>query len=355
MPGRVQPRVRLYHSVRTAHLERAAELAPAVILFGGRRYDFAPELARGLDLVPARGPRAAAWLFRHRVQTLEVNEPLMLPAARSTALALAGLAVGQLLGRPRTRVVSYAIENRDPTGAPPSTSLRRRLGHRLDLRLAYLVNRRVDRIAFGTAAAAALYASRMPGRPGRAETTIWALPRPATEPVAKHPDQVLFLGAFTERKGFDLVLDAWPLVRRTRPTARLLLIGQGPLQGAAERLAADDDQVELLVDPPRAEIRQQLARAQVLVLPSQPTAGWREQVGLPIVEGLAYGATVVTTSETGLAGWLAEHDHRVLPPQAGPTTLAEAVVDALQEPVRAVQDSLPGQDGRLAADSWMFA
>jgi glycosyltransferase involved in cell wall biosynthesis len=343
-------------------LERAAELPPTTILFGAKRYDFDEHLAEGLHLVPARSWRSAWWLMRHPVQTLEINEPLMLPAVQSTALALAGLAVARIVGRPRTRVVSYAIENLDPSvatarvsEAPRLLGMLNRLERRLKLLLAKYIWRRVDRVAFGTSAAQQLYARRLPNRTGQAQALIWALPAPVTGPVDKQPCQVLFLGAFTDRKGFSLLVRAWPLVRTELPEARLLQIGKGHLLHQAERLAANDSSVRLLVDPPRAEIRAQLARSQVVVLASQRQRAWREQVGLPIVEGLSYGCTVVTTEETGLASWLAVHGHRVLPARTEEADLARAIVDALRQPVVGVRESLPAKDGRLRADEWMFA
>lgn len=355
MSGRVRPRVRVYHQVRTAHLERAAQLPPAAILFGNKRYDFAEELARDLELVPAPGWQSTWWLVRHPAQVVEINEPLMLPAARSTALALLGLGFSRLLGRPRARVVSYAIENRDPTPRPAQAGIRRRLAHRLDLAIAHWIWRRLDRIAYGTQAAQDLYAARLPQAQRPEQTLVWALPAPVAGPVAKEVGQVLFLGAFTDRKGFSLLTRAWPLVRDAVPDATLQLIGKGRLQDLAEELANDDPRVRLLVDPPRQVIKDELARSQVLVLPSQPTSAWREQVGLPIVEGLSYGCTIVTTTETGLAGWLTEHQHRVLPADANEAQLAAAITDALRSPVADVRDPLPAQDGRLTADAWMFA
>jgi glycosyltransferase involved in cell wall biosynthesis len=96
-------------------------------------------------------------------------------------------------------------------------------------------------------------------------------------------------------------------------------------------------------------------------LASQPTAGWREQVGLPIVEGLAHGCRVVTTDQTGLAGWLREHadrGHRVVPAGGSGADLAAAVLAALTTPTGdgpgSVLADLPVRDGRLAADDWLF-
>ena len=72
------------------------------------------------------------------------------------------------------------------------------------------------------------------------------------------------------------------------------------------------------------------------------------------MEGLSYGCTIVTTTETGLAGWLTEHQHRVLPADADEAQLAAAITDALRRPVTE-HDPLPAQDGRLTTSAWMFA
>ena len=99
-----------------------------------------------------------------------------------------------------------------------------------------------------------------------------------------------------------------------------------------------------------------MRRSSALALPSQPTPIWREQVGLPIVEGLAHGCTIVTTTESGLAAWLAAHGHSVIAPGSGAKPLADALVAALQSErgPEAVTADLPAIDGRLAADAWMF-
>ena len=109
---------RLYESVRSAHLERARELEPAAILYRQRRYDFDESAAEGLELIRA-SPVTAAWLLvRSKVRVLEINEPLQSSSAPATALALAALGIARVVGRPRTTVVCYAIENADPRTFP---------------------------------------------------------------------------------------------------------------------------------------------------------------------------------------------------------------------------------------------
>lgn len=346
----VRPRVRLYQTVRTAHLERAAALPPATIVFRDRRADFDPTLAEGLDLLRAGAVRAA-WAIRG-ARELEVNEPLMRSALPRTAVVLALLAA---LGR-RPVVGTYAIENLDPFAAPLPPGLRglRARWHRArDRALAAYVARRVDRVVFGTDAARDLYAGRF--RPG-VGVLIPALPAPCG---CGDPDpasgSVLFVGAFSPRKGLAELVAAWPHVAAEHPGAHLTLVGAGPLLPLAQEAARRED-VTLVVDPPRAEVHRRQRTARVAVLLSQPRPRWREQVGLPIVEGLAHGCTVVATSETGLAEWLAGHGHVVVAPDAGPEAAGAAIVAALRDgrSPEQVRADLPDLDGRLAAEDVLF-
>ncbi|MFD4422843.1 glycosyltransferase family 4 protein [Agromyces sp. NPDC058484] len=350
-------RARVYQTLRTAHLERAHEFAPAAILFTSRRYDFDERLLAGLEVVQAGRWRSAGILVRSRVRELEVNEPLMLSGARGAALAVSAVRLKAAITGRRALVVCYAIGNEDPRRLPPSRSLRQRLSHRADVALGRAVWRRLDRVAYGSDAARAVYASLMPPRDDLESRVIPALPNPC--PCAAgvvRPQRVVFLGAFAERKGFPILLAAWSAVRAELPDATLVLLGTGPLTGLAEAAAAEDPRIELIVDPTREEIHRELAAASVLALPSQPAVGWREQIGLPIVEGLAHGCTVITSTETGLADWLAEAGHGVLQVPTSAGALASALAGALRRPIApaSVLTSLPEVDGRLAADSWLF-
>ena len=121
--------------------------------------------------------------------------------------------------------------------------------------------------------------------------------------------------------------------------------------------AARDASILLEIDPPRVRIHEAMATSSVLTLPSQPSATWREQVGLPIVEALSHGCTIVTTRETGLADWLESGGHSVYRDAGSAQALASAILRALDAPVDRtdVLAALPERDGRLAADDWLFA
>lgn len=354
------PRVRLYATVRSAHLERARVLAPATILYRERRYDFDPALTSGLDLLRAGPARLVAVLAVSGVRELEVNEPLMVSSARRTLAAVAVVRLSGLLRRRPVRVVTYAIANDDPFRPAPAPGPAGRARRHLDRLLVRLVARSVDRVAFGTEAAAELYDRLVPQLAARAEAVVLpglpaACPCPPAE-VDADPGAVLFVGALEERKGVPLLMRAWPDVVAARPDATLTLVGTGPLLAEVRAFVESRPETRLVVDPPREEVHRRLRAASVLVLLSQRTARWREQVGLPIVEGLAHGCSVVASDETGLAGWLAAHGHAVVPAAADAAEVAAAIVAVLdgRRPREDVLADLPVRDGRLEADAWLF-
>jgi glycosyltransferase involved in cell wall biosynthesis len=352
---------RVYKTLRTAHLERALELAPADILYQENRYDFDEDLAE--QVRPEQvGDLRCAWLVARRgYEVVEINEPAAIDCVRRSAAVLGALLLSDLVRRRRTRVVTYAIGNLDPHALPKPPTWWPRLGRYLDLILARWVWRRVDRVVFGTETARQLYGTAfgIAERRGLRWTTIEALPAVCECLIdcTKTPGRLLFLGDLSPRKGFDSVLAAWAKVRARVPDAVLTVVGRGALLDEARAAARTDDRVRVIADPPRDVVHAELRRASVVLLPSRRQGTWREQVGLPIVEGLAHGCTVVTTDETGIADWLRRNGHGVIPAGSVGELLARIVAEAVNRPLdpRAVRASLPRQDSRLEADAWLFA
>lgn len=356
--GLTARRVKLYHQARTVHLERALDARDVTILYAVQRYDFDLDLARRADVRQLGDGPAALLVARSRPEVLEVTEPAYLPGVRRAALAVAALrATTTLRRRPGPLVVTYAIANSDPRREWVPRGPRQRLSRSVSIALSRWLYARCDRVAFGTSAAEEVY--RQLYRPPRRQerVVIPALPAPCgcdDRPV-RRAGSLLFVGAFVERKGFPALLRAWPTVAATLPNATLHLVGTGRLVESARALAAADERVVLDEDPPRDVIHRALRTAAVLILPSAPMPTWREQIGLPILEGLQHGCTVVTTAETGLADWLREHGHVVIDSGAEADALAAALVAALDSPLdpSAVLADLPDRDGRQAAEDWL--
>lgn len=348
--------VQLYDVARTAHFERIIRSGESTtVLYSQRRYDFDTALAARVGARRAGTAGAFWYTLTHDIDVLEVAEPLLVRAAPRSLAAIIGARIRTGIRRTHVDVVSYAIENKDPRDGMTSLPIRARLKLRAQRLFVRAVWTRLDRVAFGTSQAQELY-RRLLGNTRAVQRLIPALP--VAEPVRaddRRAPVVTFLGEFSERKGFPLVVDAWQTVAHEVPEARLVLIGKGDGADSARALGLSDDRVRVEIDPPRSTIFGLLAESKVLTLPSRPRPRWREQVGLPIVEGLGNGCLIVTSDETGLAQWLDAHGHEVVPASADVDALAAAMVRALrsERTPAEVSADLPERDGRAEAERWI--
>lgn len=111
---------------------------------------------------------------------------------------------------------------------------------------------------------------------------------PTQDPIA------VCVGRLTEQKGQDLLLELWPGVSERVPRARLILVGDGPLEVRLRRMAADLPEVSFsgaALDP-----RDWFAAADVVVLPSR----WEGAALVPL-EAMAMERCVVGFNVGSLA------------------------------------------------------
>jgi glycosyltransferase involved in cell wall biosynthesis len=353
-------RVRVYAGLRTAHLERFPHMARARVLYTDRRNDFDAALIDPSN-PPERRSRLGVLrelLSRHH-ETVEINEPALVASWPFLLAQIAAVRLRALADRRRSLIVTYCIGNADPTHeAQARWHLPSPVARPLTTVVLRLLVRGIDRLAFGTAGSAEAYARYVPARRLQGRSRLFeALPSPCDCPdSARDPTQVAFVGSLVPRKGVTETMAAWDALRTRRPDATLRIVGHGRLEQAVAAWAADRPEVSLEIDPPRARVHEVLRQSAVLVLLSQPVGGWREQIGLPILEGLSHGCEVVTTSETGVADWLAAHGHAVVPPDSGPELVADRLDEALRRaPTRKGSlTDLPRTDQRLVADRWLM-
>jgi glycosyltransferase involved in cell wall biosynthesis len=100
------------------------------------------------------------------------------------------------------------------------------------------------------------------------------------------------VGRVTRQKGQDMLLTAWPAVRRRCPEAELRIVGDGSLLAALRGWAPPG----VRFVPPVIDPRPWYAAADVVVLPSR----W-EGLSLTLLEALASGCPVVVSDILGLA------------------------------------------------------
>lgn len=132
---------------------------------------------------------------------------------------------------------------------------------------------------------------------GRISVNPFSITMPARiDPLRERAGQIVFMGNYSHLPNVDaavwLARDILPLVRRTRPDARLELVGpEAPPQVRA--LAGGPVTVTGRVD----DTRSHFARAAVVVAPVRIGGGMR----MKVLEAMAYGKAVVTTRR-GLEG-----------------------------------------------------
>ena len=169
------------------------------------------------------------------------------------------------------------------------------------------------------------------------------------EAKSEHPT-IVFVGRLRRYKGVDWVMRALPAVLRSVPTARLLVIGDGPFEAPLRRAAAAlgvGEAVDFLGFLPGPEKVRRMRQAWVVVQPS-PKEGW----GLTVVEAGACGTAVVAADSPGLRDSVRRDETGLLVPYGDDQRLTEALVRVLQD--RGLRERLAAA-GRTWAASFSWA
>jgi glycosyltransferase involved in cell wall biosynthesis len=142
---------------------------------------------------------------------------------------------------------------------------------------------------------------------------------------------VLFLGQLKERKGYDTLAQAMPLVLDRCPTTTFLFAGQNPARaGHLEAICRENGSLGNLVLLAQVdeESKVRLMRsADCLVYPTR-----YESFGLPPLEAMAAGCPVVATDLPVVSEMVQHEVNGLLVEPESPPALAEAIVRLLTEP-----------------------
>lgn len=157
-------------------------------------------------------------------------------------------------------------------------------------------------------------AARFAGRAG--------VPEPLPSP------SVLFVGGLHPRKGLADLVAAFAIIHRTRPDARLTLVGEGPHRADYEAAAAAAGCAEAVTfagarDDPQAY----LLGADIFVLPSHA-----DPAPLVLSEAREAGCAVVATAVDGIPELLEGGAAGILVPPRDPERLADAILLLINDP-----------------------
>lgn len=174
---------------------------------------------------------------------------------------------------------------------------------------------------------------------GVAEPELQDWPRGDGSPEGA-PTRFVFVGRAAREKGLAVLIDAWTLAG---PPAgcELVLVGPKPgdtgSAGAGARDAAGGGTGPAGARPPasihalgalgRERLREVYAHADVLVVPSIPTASFREPWGLVVNEAMNRGMAVIASDAVGAAagGLVRDGDTGIVVPAGDPRALAAAI------------------------------
>ncbi len=140
--------------------------------------------------------------------------------------------------------------------------------------------------------AAAKFARSSLGLPSEVMPNVVDLRRLRSTKIANQADKIVFLGRLVERKGARQLLAAFAELHRHRPTAQLVIAGDGPERPALERWVVQHglaDSVEFLGFIDESAKPGLLASAAIACFPSL----YGESFGIVLIEAMAAGAGVV--------------------------------------------------------------
>jgi glycosyltransferase involved in cell wall biosynthesis len=131
-------------------------------------------------------------------------------------------------------------------------------------------------------------------------------------------------------KAFDILLQAWAIVRARFPEARLRIAGEGPerdrLLALRENLGLEES-VELLGCLPQSAVQAEMAAARAFVL-----ASWHETFGVVLIEAAAVGTPVVWANNAGAADILEDGIHGLAIAPHSAESAASAILRLLSNP-----------------------
>lgn len=156
--------------------------------------------------------------------------------------------------------------------------------------------------------------------PERVSVLVNCVPGPAEVPDRTGPLRILFAGAVGARKGAPELLEAWEQIADHRGAVLVLAGDLRDPDGALSAQLERSRDTELLGWLGQEELTAQMARAQVLVLPSRA-----ENLPLSVLEGMAWGLAPVVTPVGAVPEAVRHEQEGLLVPVGDVASLREAL------------------------------
>lgn len=157
----------------------------------------------------------------------------------------------------------------------------------------------------------------------------------AVERLPHDVPTILAVGRLIEKKGLRDLVEALAILQRRGLAFQAVLVGDGPerpVLAAAIARHGLGEQVTLHGSVTQTELRELYARSDLVALPSVVAAdGDRDGIPVTLIEALAMGLPVVSTTVSGIPELITDEVGRLVPPHS-PAALAEALASLLEQP-----------------------
>ena len=163
--------------------------------------------------------------------------------------------------------------------------------------------------------------------------------RPAPSPASPTPPLILSIGRLRTKKGLDTLVEACGLLRDRGRSFACEIIGYGPEKAPLATLTASlqlGDRVRLLGKMPHDAVLDRLRAARLFALPCRiDPDGDRDGIPNVILEAMAMGVPVVSTSVSGVPEVIDHARNGILVVPDNPSLLADAIEDIFRDPAKA--------------------
>ena len=172
-----------------------------------------------------------------------------------------------------------------------------------------------------------------------------------TEPV------VLWVGGYYPWHDLDLLLDSFAVVLQRHPSAKLVLVGDGPTrQAIAEKVQKNGLQQAVIMTGAiaHADVPEMLSIADIAVVPSAPVPASRGGTGTPLklFEYMAAGKPIIATDLNQAAEVIRDGRNGLLVEAGDVNGFADAILTLLNDPVQRVRLGQNARQQAIELYSW---
>lgn len=150
--------------------------------------------------------------------------------------------------------------------------------------------------------------------------------------------QILSVGYLIERKGFEYLIRAIPMVLKEHENVRLTIVGSGPLESYLKALIYElglSDYVEIIKNVSDEKLLTIYNSADLFVLPSiVDSQGNTEGLGVVLLEAMACGLPVIGSDVGGISDIIQDGETGILVPEKDVLRLSEMILNLIENNLR---------------------